>query len=124
MHISGIIGKKKDTLWISLNTCSFYSAVYVCIALLLIQTCEHIWYSSEIQSCLKKKVLLRWISSFFHVAIQDDDSDLDYEIEALPNVTPEASAEAVACVKVNFYSICLCTSMLLLSHKLLCLFSH
>ncbi|WOH02715.1 hypothetical protein DCAR_0522104 [Daucus carota subsp. sativus] len=30
----------------------------------------------------------------------DDDSDLDYEIEALPNVTPEASAEAVACVKV------------------------
>ncbi|KAK1395995.1 Homeodomain-like superfamily protein [Heracleum sosnowskyi] len=30
----------------------------------------------------------------------DDDSDLDYELEAIPTVTPEASAEVVACVKV------------------------
>ncbi|XP_058223523.1 uncharacterized protein LOC131333172 isoform X2 [Rhododendron vialii] len=31
---------------------------------------------------------------------QDDDSDLDYELEALPPVSSEASTEAAACVKV------------------------
>lgn len=36
---------------------------------------------------------------------QDDDSDLDYELEAVPTVTPEASDEVVACVKVKFYTI-------------------
>lgn len=36
----------------------------------------------------------------FCFACQDDDSDLDYELEALPPVSSEASTEAAACVKV------------------------
>ncbi|KDO81190.1 hypothetical protein CISIN_1g007452mg [Citrus sinensis] len=32
--------------------------------------------------------------------IQDDDSDLEYELEAFPEVSSEASTEAAACVKV------------------------
>jgi hypothetical protein len=32
--------------------------------------------------------------------LQDDDSDLEYEVEALPTVSNEASTEAAACVKV------------------------
>lgn len=44
---------------------------------------------------------------------QDDDSDLDYELEAIPTVTPDASAEVVASVKVNSYTNCLSMSMLL-----------
>ena len=32
--------------------------------------------------------------------LQDDDSDLEYELEAFPEVSTEASAEASACVKV------------------------
>lgn len=51
----------------------------------------------------------------FFVAViflcQDDDSDLDYELEAIPTVTPEASAEVVACVKVNLCTNCLSMSM-------------
>lgn len=35
---------------------------------------------------------------------QDDDSDLEYELEAFPTVGPEASTEAAACVKVNHYN--------------------
>lgn len=31
---------------------------------------------------------------------QDDDSDLEYELEAFPAVCGEASTEAAACVKV------------------------
>lgn len=44
---------------------------------------------------------------------QDDDSDLDYELEAIPAVTPEASDEIVASVKVNFYTNWLSMSSLL-----------
>jgi hypothetical protein len=44
---------------------------------------------------------------FYHYAadvkigLQDDDSDLEYEVEALPTVSNEASTEAAACVKVS-----------------------
>lgn len=34
--------------------------------------------------------------------LQDDDSDLEFELEATPTVNHESSAEAAACVKV-FY---------------------
>lgn len=34
------------------------------------------------------------------LGLQDDDSDLDFEIEAFPSVSNEASNEAAACVKV------------------------
>ena len=40
--------------------------------------------------------------------LQDDDSDLEYELEAFPAVGTEASTEAAACVKVyqiNFMSL-------------------
>lgn len=37
---------------------------------------------------------------FYHFGWQDDDSDLEYELEASPAVSSEASAEAAACVKV------------------------
>ena len=33
--------------------------------------------------------------------MQDDDSDLEYELESCPSVSSEASAEAAACVKVS-----------------------
>lgn len=33
--------------------------------------------------------------------LQDDDSDLEYELEAFPHVSTEASSEAAACVKVS-----------------------
>lgn len=33
--------------------------------------------------------------------MQDDDSDLEYELQAFPDVSSEASTEAAACVKVN-----------------------
>jgi len=32
--------------------------------------------------------------------LQDDDSDLEYEVEAFPTVSGEALIEAAACVKV------------------------
>ncbi|KAL4358868.1 hypothetical protein AHAS_Ahas08G0020400 [Arachis hypogaea] len=31
----------------------------------------------------------------------DDDSDLEYEVEALPPISPEVASETVACVKVK-----------------------
>ena len=31
----------------------------------------------------------------------DDDSDLEYDLEAFPSISTEASAEATACVKVS-----------------------
>ena len=36
----------------------------------------------------------------FFCVVQDDDSDLEYELETFPDVSSEASAEAAACVKV------------------------
>lgn len=38
-------------------------------------------------------------NELFHM--QDDDSDLEYELEAFPEVSSEASTEAAACVKVQ-----------------------
>lgn len=38
-------------------------------------------------------------NELFHM--QDDDSDLEYELEAFPEVSTEASTEAAACVKVQ-----------------------
>jgi len=34
------------------------------------------------------------------IGLQDDDSDLEYEVEAFPTVSGEALIEAAACVKV------------------------
>lgn len=34
--------------------------------------------------------------------MQDDDSDLEYELEACPPVSDEAAIEASNCVKVRF----------------------
>lgn len=35
------------------------------------------------------------------ICLQDDDSDLEYDLEAFPSISTEASAEATACVKVS-----------------------
>lgn len=39
-------------------------------------------------------------NELFHMQ-DDDDSDLEYELEAFPEVSSEASTEAAACVKVQ-----------------------
>ncbi|KAJ7965821.1 putative DNA binding protein [Quillaja saponaria] len=46
------------------------------------------------------------------VCMTDDDSDLEYELEAFPNVTSEAAMEAAACVKVMIASGLQCESNL------------
>lgn len=40
------------------------------------------------------------ILSGVKLGLQDDDSDLEYELEAFPAVSSEVSTEAAACVKV------------------------
>lgn len=40
--------------------------------------------------------------SYLESYFQDDDSDLDCELEALPPVSEESALEAAACVKVNW----------------------
>lgn len=35
----------------------------------------------------------------YYTNLQDDDSDLEYEVEAIPSVSSDASTEAAACVK-------------------------
>lgn len=39
--------------------------------------------------------------------LQDDDSDLEFELEPFPAVSSEASSEAAACVKVTPFLFCL-----------------
>lgn len=46
--------------------------------------------------------------------LQDDDSDLEHELQAFPDASSEASAEAAACVKVR-------KELMLLHHVLLAL---
>lgn len=49
-----------------------------------------------------------WLFSVKYLSesvFQDDDSDLEYELEAFPAVSAEASTEAAACVKVLFVAI-------------------
>ncbi|KZV31698.1 DNA binding protein [Dorcoceras hygrometricum] len=46
------------------------------------------------------RILFRLISLLNMNSVADDDSDLEYELEASPDVTPQDSATAAACVKL------------------------
>jgi len=40
------------------------------------------------------------VTTLFDFLLQDDDSDLDFELEAVPVLNPEELAEAKECAKV------------------------
>lgn len=46
-------------------------------------------------------ISVRYVHAYLESHFQDDDSDLECELEALPPVSVESASEAAACVKVH-----------------------
>lgn len=69
-------------------------------------------------------VLFCIIHTYLESYFQDDDSDLDCELEALPSVSAESASEAAACVKVNVITTFSLNVLGLASYILLILSSY
>jgi len=55
--------------------------------------------------CLGFWISVRYVHIYLEPHFQDDDSDLECELEALPPVSVESASEAAACVKVHVLAL-------------------